>query len=91
MQDLDAIRRIASSALDLNDAGIVVGASEYRAFVWDKVNGMRNLNDLADLPPGWTLKVARGVNDWGQIVAQGTRADGTPVAVLLTPARAPAR
>ena len=74
---------------DLNDGGVVVGYAHFgiegRAFVWDAVNGIQDLNALIDPQLGWTLQVAAGINDLGQIVGHGSRAGGAHVAVLLTP------
>jgi probable HAF family extracellular repeat protein len=78
-----------SEPSDINDAGIVVGSAQFgtdgHAFVWDAVNGIRDLNQLIDPSLGWTIQVAAGVNDLGQIVGHGYRSGGAHVAVLLTP------
>ena len=77
----------------INNAGIVVGYAHFgqdgRAFIWDKTKGLQDLNSLIDPALGWTLQVAEGINDLGQIVAHGYRAGGASVAVLLTPAVKP--
>ena len=74
---------------DINDAGVVVGYAHFgndgHAFVWDAVNGIQDLNALIDPQLGWTLQVAAGINDLGQIVGHGYKAGGAHVAVLLTP------
>jgi probable HAF family extracellular repeat protein len=74
---------------DINDAGVVVGYAHFgadgHAFVWDPAGGMRDLNQLIDPSLGWTLQVAAGINDLGQIVGHGYRSGGAHVAVLLTP------
>jgi probable HAF family extracellular repeat protein len=74
---------------DINNAGVVVGYAHFgnvgHAFVWDADNGIRDLNTLIDPQPGWTIEVATGINDLGQIVARGSRAGGADVAILLTP------
>jgi len=73
----------------INHAGVVVGYAHFgnagEAFVWDAVKGLQNLNDLMDPAPGWTLVVAADINDLGQIVGFGHRADYSQVAILLTP------
>lgn len=78
-----------SEPSDINDAGVVVGyahfGTEGHAFVWDAATGMRDLNSLIDPSLGWTLQVAAGINDLGQIVGHGYRSGGAHVAVLLTP------
>jgi probable HAF family extracellular repeat protein len=77
-----------SGAFGLNEAGQVVGTSDTaegsHAFIWDSVNGMRDLNDLIDPGLGWTLLEAADINNRGQIVGFGS--DGTDLlGFLLTP------
>ena len=87
----------SSEPADINDGGVVVGYAPFdiggriegRAFVWDATSGMQDLNTLFDPSLGWTLVVAAGINDLGQIVARGTRAGGASVTVVLTPASKP--
>jgi len=60
----------------INTAGTVVGFADLtlhspRAFVWDAVHGMRNLNDLVTAPPDFILDWAIKVNDEGWIVGIG--------------------
>lgn len=77
-----------SDATDVNNAGVVVGTKygeDSGPYVWDEVNGVQDLNDLIDPQLGWTIQVAQGINDQGQIVGHGSRAGGAHVAVLLTP------
>ena len=45
---------------------------------------MLDLNDLVDLPAGWTLTYAADINDAGQIVGHGIK-NGLKRAYLLTP------
>lgn len=59
----------ASRARDINNHGVVVGlvynlgASERKpAFVWDPINGMHDLNDLAPIS-GYTLEWGHAIND----------------------------
>jgi probable HAF family extracellular repeat protein len=82
-----------SEPVGINNSGIVVGYAHFgqdgHAFVWDKTKGLQDLNSLIDPSLGWTLQVADGINDPGQIVAHGYRAGGASVAVLLTPAAKP--
>ncbi len=80
---------VQSWAYALNEANTVVGrsrdaAGDERAFIYDSVNGMRDLNDLTT-GSGWTLRVARGINASGQIVGQGVNSLGQLHAFLLTP------
>jgi uncharacterized membrane protein len=60
----------------INKDGTIVGSfgpgpEAQRAFVWDKVHGMRDLNTLVPADSGWTLEVATGINDRGEIVGWG--------------------
>lgn len=77
-----------SDALDINDSGQIVGyratAAGNRAFVWDAIAGMQDLNDLIDPTIGWILKSARGINASGQIVGNGFNGSATR-GFLLTP------
>jgi probable HAF family extracellular repeat protein len=74
---------LTSSAADINDDNIVVGSSslateitsvkdptQYRAFVWDETNGMRDLNELVDAGD-WILTSATAINAYGDIVGTG--------------------
>ncbi len=68
------------------DGSVVVGSSISalgpEAFIWDDINGMRNLMDLlvaqgAVIPAGWTLTWATGISDDGlTIVGFGTNPSG---------------
>jgi uncharacterized membrane protein len=60
----------------INAQGVMVGimwnaAQEERAFVFDAVNGVRDLNALVDPTLGCLLSYARDINDSGQIAAGG--------------------
>ena len=56
------------------------------AFVYDNEKGtMIDLNSLVDSAAGWTLVLAGGINNSGQIVGYGTTPDGNTRAFLLTP------
>lgn len=67
---------VSSRANAINNKGQVVGTSwvgsEGRAFVWDKSNGMRDLNDLLSSHE-WTVTHATDINDNGQIVGVATK------------------
>ncbi|NES68315.1 MAG: DUF3466 family protein, partial [Okeania sp. SIO2D1] len=84
-----------SEANSINDSGVIVGSSDklinteqegfaQRAFIWDSVNQMQDLNDLIDPSSGWVLREARSINSHGQIVGWGTK-DQSCRAFLLTP------
>jgi probable HAF family extracellular repeat protein len=72
-------------AQDINDAGQAVGGGYGYAFIWDRVNGMRNLNDLIDPLSGWYTDNALAINGKGEIAAQGSKGIVYPHALLLTP------
>jgi probable HAF family extracellular repeat protein len=94
MRDLGTTM-VNSYARSINESGVVVGemtdASQLndRAFVYT-AGQLHDLNDLAALPAGWTLREAEEVNDLGQIVGWATNAQGRHSAFLLTPVPDPA-
>lgn len=84
----------------INDRGQVVGGSQvesgmYHPFIWDPINGMRDLNDLIPSDSGWLLETNWppdiDINNLGQIAGVGKvdlNADGifdAMHAFLLTP------
>ena len=77
MVSLGTLGGLHSVAFTINDAGQVVGwafdaAGAYRAFVWDAVNGMRDLNALSNVGSTWLLKEARAIDNPGRIVGNGS-------------------
>ena len=72
----------------INDSGVVVGQGTYKdtyhAFMYDGTR-IKDLNKLVPKGTGWVLLEARGINNAGQIVCTGMRADGTQHMFLLTP------
>ena len=77
----------ATSINDL-DVAVVTQADfahngEASAFVWDGVNGLRDLNTLVS-SPGVRLKYGIAINNRGQILCRGTLND-RPQSFLLTP------
>jgi len=78
-------------ALAINDDGEVVGAAELptgvqSGFIWDAVNGLRDLNDLIDSGSGWEVGSGLDINESGQIFAIGHNVlDDRHVAIVLTP------
>jgi len=64
-----------SFAHGINRNGQVIGASDLdgrglRAFIYDK-GQMTDLNSLIPANSGWTLTIARGINQHGHIVGEG--------------------
>lgn len=85
-----------SEAYDINNVGQIVGAAsdiagETHAFLYDvEVGAMVDLNTLADLPEGWVLTDATGINDNGWITATASNASlGQTHAFLLSPVPEP--
>ncbi len=82
----DGVRFLGQlSAVDVNDDGTVVGASNGRAAVWDPQRGMRLLEDVllslgVDLQ-GWELQIATGISADGRTIVGDTNVfvggDGT--------------
>ncbi len=81
----------------INNSGQMVGimwsdpgpeAVEH-GFIFDAVNGVRDLNDLIAEQSGWVLTYARAINDQGQIVGLGTL-NGQKRGFMLTQAPPPA-
>ena len=77
----------------LNSAGSMVGSAatdgwaDTRAFIWDQTNGMRDLNDLVDLPQDFILDRAVEISESGIIIGDGHWGPGfgAGVAFVLMP------
>ena len=85
-------RHHSSGASDINDFGLVVGASyaseEGAAVLWE--DGMiSDLNDRITPDAGWRLYQAVAINNSGQVIGTGTR-NGRQAMFLLTPVPEPA-
>ncbi len=89
-----------STARDVSAAGnTVVGSSslwgDEHAFIWDAINGMRNLqdvlvNDYGAQLSGWTLQGATGISgDGTKIVGYGLNPDGNTEAWIAQLATSP--
>jgi probable HAF family extracellular repeat protein len=82
MTDLGVIAgQTGSVAYAVNNLGQVVGSSGSHAFLYTG-GAMTDLNSVVTLPSGVTLFSAAGINDSGQITAEGSNDH----AYLLTPA-----
>jgi probable HAF family extracellular repeat protein len=87
MVDIDTLGGANSFGLAINSQGGVVGyrnlPAGYSAFIYQ--NGtMQDLNNLIPPNSGWTLGMAKGINDAGQISGWGTL-NGQERGFLLTP------
>ena len=89
--DLGTLGGRGRTALAINNLGQVVGRAattgyyeDLHAFLWDRTNGIQDLNSLITAKSGWLLSEARGINSNGQIVGSGT-INGQQHAFLLTP------
>ena len=92
MTDLGTLGGTSSYSTAINDSGRVVGRSEIvddavpRAFLWDPVDGMLNLQDLvADFSDWEYLESAEDISNTGYITGYGYNADGIRRAFLLVP------
>jgi probable HAF family extracellular repeat protein len=94
MHDLGSLFGYNSTAVGINNQGVIVGASSTstpsitRAFIFTQVDGMIDLNSLIDPSSGWVLTGSSAINDFGQIVGVGTHS-GQSAAFLLTPVPEP--
>jgi probable HAF family extracellular repeat protein len=87
----DPRSQLSSNALSINSSGLIVGWSRidtYNDHAFLYTGGqMLDLNNLLAKGLPWTLTAAVGINDSGQIVANG-QLGGVTHAFLLTPAPA---
>lgn len=63
---------VDSEAYDINDHNVIVGqifSGEWEIFVWTERDGMMGLNSLIE--PGWHVLWPSGINEFGQIAAEG--------------------
>ncbi len=78
MHDLGTLGGDSSKASGVNDAGQVVGYSEpipgrreFRAFIWDSINGMQNIGTL-----GGSDSIAQAINNSGQATGRSSNSSG---------------
>jgi probable HAF family extracellular repeat protein len=91
--DLGTLGGQSSQAYAINSSGLVVGYAttsdgKTHAFLYDGSGPIQDLNNLIDPSSGWTLNMAKGINDNGQIVGIG-QVGGYNHAFLLTPVPEP--
>ena len=89
MTDLGHLGGGSSTALAINNNGMVVGTSTLvngtsRAFRWTQAEGMIDIDTLLPRSSGWVLLVAYDVNDRGQITGLGVH-NGAQRAFRLNP------
>jgi probable HAF family extracellular repeat protein len=94
--DLGTLGGTFSTAMGINSFGQVVGAADNasaysHAFIYTTVDGIQDLNNLVlNLPAGIILSAAVGINDRGQIIAEGNYSPFySGHAFLLNPVQVP--
>ena len=90
MINLGSLTGGATGATGINQHGQVVGWEQrtnglLSAFIWTEQAGMRDLNDMLTPNTGWRAEIARGINDFGQVIGEGSYLNGNTHAVLLSP------
>lgn len=80
--------RLPADGRAINNSDVVVGAfgpyyDADHAFVWSEKDGFHDLNDLIPANSGWTLQIATGINDRGEIVGVGDHNGEDDVGFLL--------
>jgi hypothetical protein len=76
LSHLDLAKKGYNSVQAMNDCDEVVGgygpvAEQYRAFLWSRTGGLRELNSSLTADSGWKLTTATAINDRGEIVGNG--------------------
>ncbi len=79
---------IASSAIDINNDGIIVGSfiddGQPVAGLWTETGGWLNLNKLIPEDFNFSLEIAQRINDKGDIAGRARLGDGSLQAFLLS-------
>lgn len=91
--DLGTLGSDPSVAIDINDAGQIVGwfcfhGPVFHAFIWQD-GAMRDLSRLVPSDSGWNITRAYSINGSGQVTCIGRRPGGATHALLLTPVSGP--
>ncbi|MFP8489725.1 hypothetical protein ACKGJO_11615 [Gracilimonas sp. Q87] len=88
VKDLSRLDNTKSQAYAINNAGQVIGynrsGSGHRGFIWDDVNGMKNLGTLDKNSSPYSRSLANDINEGGQIVGHSFVA-GVNYAVIWNP------
>ncbi len=90
MTKIESLTEFRTEAIAVNNLAQVIGSYSDGTFgypfLWDSVDGMRDLNTLLEpvTGDGWTLLHANDINNQGQIVGEGFH-NGVVRAYLLTP------
>ena len=76
LSDLGTLGGSSSQGRGINESKQIVGHSldssgVKRAYIWDNLNGMVDLNTLVGGNSGWLLQSAADINDSGEIVGYG--------------------
>jgi len=90
MQDLGGLDGKNEVGLGVNNAGQVIGSDNVLSlpFLWDAVNGLRNMNDpsVSDAASrGWTLIETWKINDAGQVIGRYRTSSGQTRQYLWNP------
>ena len=74
----------------LSNCDVILGSfgpysDKDRAFIWDKITGFQDLNDLIPANSGWKLEAAVGIDSRGEIIGRGDYMEGDDQGFLLRP------
>ncbi len=75
------LRKCILGSVEAWDADSVLAVT---AWIWDSVNGTRDLNTLIPAGSGWQLTQVKAINDSGWIIGTGTL-NGVERAFVLKP------